>query len=579
MPYGAELIGTSQVRFRLWAPDRRAVSVERDDGTLFAMTALDGGWFECIAPCDAGTAYRYRLQSEPDSPGMSVPDPASRQQRGGDVHGFSVVADPHAYHWQHPRWRGRPWHETVIYELHVGVMGGFAGVQRALPALAALGITAVELMPVAQFPGRRNWGYDGVLPYAPAAAYGTPEELKALIDAAHGLGLMVFLDVVYNHFGPDGNYLSACASGFFHDADTPWGASMAVGTPAVGGYFAHNALYWLEEFRFDGLRFDAVHALDNPAWLVDLAVQVREALEPDRHVHLMLENEANQASLLASTRFDAQWNDDFHNALHALLTGEDEGYYAHYHPAMPLLLRTLREGFAYQGEAMGEKQRGESSGHLPPVRFVQFLQNHDQVGNRAFGERLTSLIAPEIVEAALVLLLLSPGVPLLFMGEEVASQTPFLFFTDFTDPALREAVTSGRRKEFEAFAGFAGREIPDPNAADTFYRSVVEPHGVLGERRRALIVELLALRRTHLWPHLSGAYAEHAQALSERALCASWILGGSRLGVWVNFGDADVPIDEGPLRTAQWVHGQPDAIDALYAGVLRARCALVCLQR
>jgi malto-oligosyltrehalose trehalohydrolase len=308
----------------------------------------------------------------------------------------------------------------VIYELHAGACGGFRGVRAMLPGLHALGVTAIELMPIAQFPGRRNWGYDGVLPFAPAAAYGTPDELKALVDAAHGLGLMVILDVVYNHFGPDGNYLGEYASPFFRNdgPPTPWGAAIDVARAPVGDFFVHNALYWLQEYRFDGLRLDAVHALHAPDWLLSLADRVRAACR-GRQVHLVLENEANQARLLGPGRFDAQWNDDFHNALHVLLTGESAGYYGAYaDDPMARLVRCLAEGFAWQGEPMRGRPRGEPSAGLSPMCFVNFLQNHDQVGNRALGERLSVLADPKRLEAACALLLLTPAVPMLFMGEE-----------------------------------------------------------------------------------------------------------------------------------------------------------------
>jgi hypothetical protein len=327
MPYGATLEDDgATTRFRLWAPDISSVRLAIAGSGVVPMDQIGDGWHERAMPAGAGTRYRFVL---PD--GMAVPDPASRAQHEGDVHGWSVVVDPGSYHWQHPDWAGRPWHETVLCEIHVGVMGGFAGVAAELPRLARMGITAVELMPVAEFPGERNWGYDGVLPYAPAAAYGRPDELKQLIDQAHGLGLMVFLDVVYNHFGPDGAYLHAYARPFFDtSAHTPWGAAIDVGVPAVGDYFAHNALYWLNEYRFDGLRFDAVHSINNDPWLRTLGPRIRAGVPADRHVHLVLENEANQAAFLADGVFDAQWNDDFHNSAHVLLTGETDGYYAWY---------------------------------------------------------------------------------------------------------------------------------------------------------------------------------------------------------------------------------------------------------
>jgi maltooligosyltrehalose trehalohydrolase len=574
MPYGARPLGDGSTRFRLWAPDLDAVTLECEDGHTAAMRALDDGWFECICPRGIGSAYRFRLNDD-----LAVPDPASRRQQAGDVHGYSVVVDAARYPWRHAEWKGRPWREVVLYELHVGTLGGFKGVEAALPHLAALGITAVELMPIAEFAGERNWGYDGVLPYAPAAAYGTPDDLKSLIDTAHGLGIMVFLDVVYNHFGPEGNYLHAYASGFFDGgADTPWGSAIGVSTPQVGDFFVHNALYWLEEYQFDGLRFDAVHAIGNPGWLAALAARVHAAVGPDRHVHLVLENEANQANLLGRGRFDAQWNDDFHNALHVLLTGEDEGYYAHYQQPMEKLLRTLREGFAFQGEAFAGHRRGEPSAHLPPTRFVNFIQNHDQVGNRAFGDRLTTLVAPAVVEAALVLLLLAPFVPMLFMGEEWGSTTPFQFFTDFPDEGLRTAVREGRRKEFAAFTRFGGDDIPDPGDEQTFLSSIPERDIQGGDARMALVQRLLALRAKHVAPHIDTATSKGADAVGEEALVASWSLDGGTLTLFVNFGEADAAIAQPPSPAAAWLHGDAADIASLSRGLLPARRALACLE-
>ena len=419
LPFGATLIAPDRTRFRLWAPAQPTVAVEIEGQAPVAMTRSAEGWFESEARCGAGARYRYRLAN-----GLAVPDPAARAQ-ADDVHGPSLVVDPGAYRWQHPGWRGRPWHETVLYELHAGLLGGFAGVQAALPGLAALGVTAVELMPVNAFPGTRNWGYDGVLPFAPARSYGTPDELKALVDAAHGLGLMIFLDVVYNHFGPDGNYLAAYAPGFFRDdIATPWGGAIDFRRPEVRRFFTENALYWLLEYRFDGLRFDAVHAISEADWLDEMAAEVRATVEPGRHAHLVLEHEGNASEHLRRG-FDAQWNDDAHHVLHVLLTGECDGYYADYASApADRLARCLAQGFAYQGERSayrGGKPRGSPSGDLAPTAFVLFLQNHDQIGNRPFGDRLTGCVDPEALEAAIALQLLCPQVPLIFMGEEAAS--------------------------------------------------------------------------------------------------------------------------------------------------------------
>ena len=316
LPFGATLIGEHGARFRLWAPAASSVLLEIDGEAAKTMQAAGDGWFEADANCSAGARYLYRVDD------LLVPDPASRAQ-SPDVHGPSVVVDPRAYVWRTPKWMGRPWEETVLYEVHAGLLGGFKGVTEHLSDLVDLGVTAVELMPIADFPGARNWGYDGVLPYAPDSTYGPPDALKALVDRAHELGLMIFLDVVYNHFGPDGNYLPTYAPGFFReDLHTPWGGAIDFRRPEVARFFTENALYWTQEYRFDGLRFDAVHAISEPAWLDEMANTVRVAAEPGRHIHLIVENEENSVTRLRSP-FDAQWNDDFHNVLHVLLTGEN----------------------------------------------------------------------------------------------------------------------------------------------------------------------------------------------------------------------------------------------------------------
>lgn len=515
------------------------------------------GWFSLEAEAGAGAHYRFRLPG-----GVVAPDPASRGQ-SGDVHGWSVVADPAAYAWKTQDWLGRPWREAVIWEAHCGVLGGFSGVVERLADLAALGFTAIELMPIADFAGRRNWGYDGVLPYAPDEAYGSPDELKALIDAAHSHGLMVFLDVVYNHFGPDGNYLPVYAPQMFRDdVQTPWGGAVAVNREPTARFFIDNALYWLNEFRFDGLRFDAVHAIGDNAFLDRLAREIRAGVDPRRHVHLVLENESNDPDRLVHG-YDAQWNDDLHNVLHVLLTGETGAYYQDFadRPA-ERLARALAEGFIYQGESSPNHDgapRGAPSGHLAPTAFVGFLQNHDQVGNRAFGERLTQLVAPEKLRAAMALLLLGPQIPLVFMGEESGSTTPFLFFTDF-DGDLAEAVREGRRREFAKFPDFADparrAAIPDPNAEQTFAASR-PTDGPDADRWRALFRDLLALRRVRLAPLLDGAVSLGATVLGDKAVRAAWRLAdGARLTLAVNLGDAPVPAPDLPASQPLAVVGE-----------------------
>jgi malto-oligosyltrehalose trehalohydrolase len=575
LPFGAETQDDGSTRFRLWAPAARAVAVVFVDGREEAMPPEGDGWFALTTTAPAGTRYRYRVASD-----LLVPDPASRAQ-DGDVGGWSVVVDAQAHAWRHGDWRGRPWHETVLHELHPGAFGGFRGVMAELPRLARLGVTAIELMPVADFAGTRGWGYDGVLPFAPDEAYGTPEDLKALIDAAHGLGLMMFLDVVYNHFGPEGNWLHAYAPGFFATGThTPWGAAIDFSKAPVRDFFIENAIHWVMEYRFDGLRFDAVHAIEaapGEDMLREMAQRIRAAVEPGRHVHLVLEHDENAAAHLTPPLYDAQWNDDGHHALHVLLTGEEDGYYGDYAEApAALLARCLAQGFAYQGEASrhrGGLPRGTPSGHLPPTAFVLFLQNHDQIGNRALGERLSVLAPAPALDAARALLLLCPQIPMLFMGEEWASRQPFLYFTDFTG-SLADAVREGRAREFARFAAFAGdaarSAIPDPNAATSFAESCLDPAEATAAPHAAALAHtqaLLALRHAAIVPRLPRAAAMAADVIGPSAVRAGWRLGdGSSLRVLCNLAGEAVAI---PAEAGTPLHATPpDAADAIAAGAL-----------
>jgi len=555
MPFGAELQDAG-VRFRIWAPSKPAAEVVVD-GVPIAMDAAGEGWFErTVAGARAGARYAFAF------PGLDahVPDPASRFQPEG-VHAPSVVVDPGRYAWQTENWSGRTWHEAVLYELHVGTFtreGTYAAAQGRLDDLVALGITAIELMPLAQPAGTRNWGYDGVLPFAPQYAYGTPDELKAFIDAAHARGVCVLLDVVYNHFGPEGNYLHAYAEPFFTERhQTPWGAGInldGAGSATVREFFVQNACYWLNEYRFDGLRLDAVHELadDSPRpFLHELAERARAAV-PGRSVHLVLENDDNDPALLEV--YDAQWNDDVHHALHVLLTGEREGYYRDYAlgPAR-LLARALAEGFAYQGEPSrhrGGVPRGARSGDRPAAAFVDFLQNHDQIGNRAFGERIASLAPDDAVRAASAVLLLAPAVPLLFMGEEWSATTPFLFFSEFGGE-LGAAVTEGRRREFAAWPTFNDpalrARIPDPQDPATMRASTLDWDERAIPRLASMLDfhrALLHTRRAELIPHLaSGTHGDGFRLLGETALQVTWRCGdGARLTLVANLGPDDANV-------------------------------------
>jgi len=551
MPFGAELRPAGGTRFRLWAPAARAVGLCLNDAEPIAMERAEGGWFEREV-VDAGAGARYRFAIEG---GTRVPDPASRFQPD-DVHAASEVIDPRGYDWPDTAWRGRPWDEIVFYELHVGAFtpeGTYAGIAARLDHLVELGITAIELMPLSDFPGRRNWGYDGVYPFAPDASYGRPEDLKALVAACHARGLCVFLDVVYNHFGPEGNYLHLTAPPFFTERyQTPWGAAIAFdgGDAPVRQFFIENALYWIEEFNVDGLRFDAVHAIFDSSSkhiLIELAETVRARLPADRHVHLVLENGNNEARFLARSRlFDAQWNDDFHHAAHVTATGESEGYYAPFANA-PIedLGRALTQGFVDQRAA------------LPPSAFVSFLQNHDQIGNRAMGDRLDALVPAEVVEALTAVTLIAPSPPLLFMGEEWATTQPFPFFCDF-GTELADAVREGRRREFAKFAAFhdeaARARIPDPNADATFRSATLDwaaRNSAVGRARRELVQRLLTIRRVAILPRLPGTVAGDAgyRLHGERGLEAWWRLGaGGTLTLLANLGPEQAVPPTRPAR-------------------------------
>ena len=561
--WGATLHPDGRARFRLWAPTLPHLVLRLGNGPDREMASAGEGWFETeVEGARPGTPYSFVL---PD--GAEMPDPAARAQVG-DVHGPSVLVDPRAYRWQADEWRGSPWTEAVIYELHAGAFcpqGTFDGIRRKLDHLADTGVTAIQLMPVAQFAGARGWGYDGVLPYCPHAAYGGVDGLKRLVDAAHARELMVLLDVVYNHFGPDGNHIGRYAPRFFNDRlDTPWGPAIRFEEPAVRAFFRDNALYWLEEYRLDGLRFDAIdqiHDSSQPHILEEIADKVRARFS-DRHIHLTSEDERNIVHLHPyedgrPRLFTAEWNDDLHHAAHCLVTGEDSGYYAAFvDDPVGRLMRGLAEGFIYQGEPYSPwegRPRGVPSAGQPPGALIAFLQNHDQIGNRAFGERLTALGEARLVGLLTAILILNPQIPLLFMGEEYGERRPFLFFTDFHGKLAR-AVRDGRRREFADFADFAGHtdEIPDPNRPETFETSCLDWDRAAssdGRRQREFVARLIAIRREHLMPRLASmrAMSGTARRAGEKAFAVTWTLGdGARLTLFANFG-----VDEAGLAPPQ----------------------------
>jgi malto-oligosyltrehalose trehalohydrolase len=575
MPFGAEVQADGAVRFRLWAPSHREVKIELV-GEAVVMRLIGEGWHELVTDrARADTRYRFVLAD-----GLRVPDPASRYQPQ-DVHGPSAVIDPAAYVWHDAGWSGRPWDEAVIYELHVGAFtpaGTFRAAIAKLDHLVALGVTTIELMPIGDFPGRWNWGYDGTLPYAPDSSYGRPEDLKALVEAAHTRRLMVLLDVVYNHFGPEGAYVHAIAPETFTDRyKTPWGAAINFDGPhcrPIREFIIHNALYWIEEFHFDGLRLDAVHAIhdNSPTHLLqELAERVRAAA-PDRHVHLVLENEENEAKYLERgengkpRRYTAQWNDDVHHVLHVAASGEAEGYYADYKGDADKLGRALAEGFVFQGELMPYRgrPRGTPSADLPPSAFVAFIQNHDQVGNRAFGDRLTQFAPAAAVRAIAAVCLLLPQIPMLFMGEEWGAPQPFPFFCDFGSD-LADAVREGRRNELARFPEFRGLEalerIPDPMAEETFASAklhwedmVRAPHTRWLDWYR----RVLAARHAEILPRLATMRAAgRYDVLAEGAVLVRWQLG--ERGVLVlaaNLTSARTPVFPRASGRVFWQEGE-----------------------
>jgi maltooligosyltrehalose trehalohydrolase len=517
-------LDNDRTRFRVWAPRAQHVEVVLvDQARSVCVPPQQNGYYEAIVEnCPVGTRYKYRLDRD-----LQWPDPASRLQPDG-VHGPSEIV-PASFDWSDKAWRGLELTRYVIYELHVGTFteaGTFEALIDRIPYFQELGVNAIELMPVAQFPGERNWGYDGTYPYAAQNSYGGPDGLRRFVDAAHRSGLAVILDVVYNHLGPEGNYLSLFGPYFTDTYKTPWGSSLNYDgdwSDEVRRFFIGNALYWIEDCHIDALRLDAVHAIvDTSAqpFLQDLAREVQSAARRlGRHIHLVAENDRNDPNFArpisaGGIGMDAQWSDDFHHALHTVLTGEKHGYYSDF-GQLTQLARAYEDGFVYAGEYSEHRHRkhGAPADDLGPHQFVICAQNHDQVGNRMLGDRFSGLLSFEKQKLAAAALLLAPNVPLLFMGEEYGEPSPFLYFVSHGDNDLIEAVRNGRRQEFAAFQtqGVA----PDPQAEETFERSRVHLElRTEGKHARlfAWYRELLRLRKL---PALATAVERTARAIAD----------------------------------------------------------------
>jgi maltooligosyltrehalose trehalohydrolase len=557
---GATLLGNQRCRFDVWAPRAEAVDVRLtapEQRRVPLDRHVDGTFVKVVGEIGEGCRYLYRLQYA-DGATLERPDPASRHQPEG-VHGPSAIVSAD-FAWDDGAWCGLPLSRYVIYELHVGAFtpeGTFDAVIGHLDELVHLGVTALELMPVAQFPGSRNWGYDGVYPFAVQASYGGPRALKRLVNACHRRGLAVVLDVVYNHLGPEGNYLRDFGPYFTDFYQTPWGEAVNFDGPfsdPVRRYFIQNALQWVDEFRIDALRLDAVHAiLDFSArpFLEQLARAVhRRAAALDRRIHLIAESALNDTRIirpraLGGFDLDAQWNDDFHHSLHTALTGERTGYYRDF-DGLADLARAWREGYVYTGQYSKFRQRshGNASRNIPARQLVVFAQNHDQVGNRLLGDRLAVLVSFEKLKLAAGLVILSPFIPLIFMGEEYGETAPFPYFISHTDPDLVQAVREGRRKEFAAFDWQT--EPPDPQSQKTYAQARLNRSLLDQARHRTLLEyhrELLSLR-TRL-PALANLSKKHMTVTGDRhrhLLQVQRWFGDDSILMWFNFNS-----DPGPL--------------------------------
>ncbi|MGA9354483.1 MAG: malto-oligosyltrehalose trehalohydrolase [Terriglobales bacterium] len=559
---GARRLPDGSWEFLLWAPNARSVRLQLClSDELINMELLPQGYFRAnVRGVDDGTQYLYRLDDH-----RSLPDPASRFQPRG-VHGPSQIVDTGSFQWTDQDWKGVPLESSIFYELHVGTYtreGTFDAVIPHFAQLADLGVTTIELMPIAQFPGSRNWGYDGVYPFAPQNSYGGPAALHRLVDSAHAQGLAVTLDVVYNHLGPEGNYLNAFGPYFTDRYRTPWGQAVNLDgqdSDAVRRFFIENALYWLEDYHFDALRLDAVHGIfDFGArhFLAELKSSVAQlASRLGRPLHIIAESDLNDSRLLCDPErggydLDAQWSDDFHHSVHRLLTDEDSGYYSDFQGIEPLAA-ALKQGWYYSGQYSHFRKRhhGNSPCGLTASKFVVFTQNHDQVGNRAFGDRMSALVDFESLKLAAGVNLLSPFVPLLFMGEEYGEAAPFQYFTSHGDKELVEAVRRGRREEFAAFDW--EESVPDPQDDQTYERSHLDHALKEKDEHRTLLrfyQQLIRIRREF---HLGSAESRTIRELGDSALLLLFNISPRRAAILFNFSKLPVAVAAPELR-GNWV--------------------------
>jgi maltooligosyltrehalose trehalohydrolase len=566
MRIGANYIGKGRCEFTAWAPfagsiDLKIVTPEKR--VIPLQRIKNGYWATVIDEVIPGLLYLYCLDRNRDRS-----DPASHFQPEG-VHGPSQVIDHKSFKWEDSGWKGIPLSEMIMYELHVGTFtdeGSFEAVIQRIDDLFAIGINAIEIMPVAQFPGERNWGYDGTYPYAVQNSYGGPEGLKRLVNECHKRGIAVILDVVYNHLGPEGNYLWDYGPYFTDRYKTPWGQAInydGLYSNEVRNFFIENALHWFKNYHIDALRLDAIHGIYDfsaKPFLQELAESIEEfSSREGKKYYLIAESDLNDSRIVRPRNMggygiDAQWCDDFHHAVHTLLTAENQGYYIDFGD-MEDLTKSLKEGFVYSGQYSEYRKRnhGNSSGDCPSEQFIVFAQNHDQVGNRMFGERLSNLVSFESLKLAAGVVLLSPYVPLLFMGEEYGEDNPFLYFVNHSDAELIEAVRRGRKEEFKAFK-WQG-DLPDPQSVETFLKSKIEwdkryqgKHKVL----RDFYKELIQLRRTiPAFANPDKKCIDVFAVEGKKIFSVRRWNGGSEVYLIFNFDNVDMKVSVSPI-TGQW---------------------------